>query len=129
RSRCSANQYRSSCIAIGIVLFRGRFSGCHISLFQIWFRFASGMSKKSPKSITERINELVNRLGELPPPSISLIKGRLLKIRRFVKALEKGAGIREAESKIENLELQLQTVNSEIKRFRAEQKEREKKER
>lgn len=84
------------------------------------------------KSVKERIDELVNKLGELPPPSTDFMKGKLVKIGTLVEALENGADIRDAETKIAaletelgNLKLLFQTENAELETFRAERKKQE----
>jgi len=105
------------------------------------------MAKKSGKSLKQRIDELINQLGEHVPPisasptPIREIRGGLLDVGVSVESLENSASVREAEAKvasleeensvlraeIENLQGQLQTINTEIKRFREEEKKREEK--
>jgi hypothetical protein len=87
------------------------------------------------KSIKSRIDELVSRLGELPPPSPAFIKGKLVTIGNFVEALEEGAVVRDAEARAamleeenSNLKVELQALTTEVEGFRAEQKQREEKE-
>jgi len=88
------------------------------------------------KSIKKRIDELVTKLGELPPPSIATIKGNLVNIGGLVEALEEGAAVRDAEAKAEtlqsenaNLKVELQALKTEVERFREDRKKQEEKER
>lgn len=84
------------------------------------------------KSIKSRIDELVSKLGELPPPSSGFIKGKLVTIGNMVEALEEGAVVRDAESKIAvleeelgNLKVELSALQTELEAFRAERKKQE----
>jgi hypothetical protein len=84
------------------------------------------------KSIKKRIDELVNKLGEIPPPNAGTIKGELLDIGSSVEALEEGAAIRDAEAKVTilesenaNLKTELKLLKGEVETFRAERKKQE----
>lgn len=86
------------------------------------------------KSLTKAIEELVNSLDKNPLAEARTLKNPVMALLPLAKVLEDGEAIREAEAKVtsleeqvSNLELQVQTANSEINRFRAEEKERKKK--
>jgi hypothetical protein len=97
----------------------------------------------TPKSLKARIDALFNALGGTHKPSTAKIRSELSTFASLAEALEDNQVTLEAEAKIAvleaaleksntenaNLKAKLQTSNTEIKRFRAEQAEREKKER
>ncbi len=92
----------------------------------MWFRFASGMAKKKKsQSLTERINGLANAIGAKAPPDLGTIKGELIQLGVLVEALEEGAIIGDAETKIESLEAELENLKTEVEAFRAERKKQE----
>jgi hypothetical protein len=84
------------------------------------------------KSIKQRIDDLVTKLGELPPPSTATIKGNLVNIGLSVEAL-RGAAIRDAEAKVasletelENLKIETEALKTEVEAFRAARTKQEK---
>lgn len=88
------------------------------------------------KSLIERIDDLIHALGRAEKPTPAQIRNDLYAIKRLAKKLqngqslaEKDARIADFEAELGNLNVLLERANSEIKRFREEQKEREKKER
>jgi hypothetical protein len=86
------------------------------------------------KRLTTAIEKLVNSLDSLPPEFRQKFKQEAMAILPLSKALEDGSAICQAETQITSLEeqiakleLQLNESNKEVEAFRAEQKEREKK--
>ena len=125
-----ANQHGNVRIEVGRFL---RFSICHSSLFQIWFGFATPMAKKSLK---KRIDALVDALGGAQKPTLAEIRSDLVSLGVLAQELEDGQALTEKESAIaalkaenQNLKVELQTASAELEAFRAEQKQREEKER
>ncbi len=84
----------------------------------------------APKSLTERLEAIINLPGATP------VKGQLIKLLRSVKLLEGGHATRQKEAKIatlkaenEKLKIELQAVQAQIEQYQAEQAGRQKKER
>lgn len=88
------------------------------------------MGKKKLQSLTERIESLINRVGEQPAPSMADLKSELVPCLGLAQSLEDGAAICDAEAKAEalqqevaNLKFELQSLKTEVESFRAERKE------
>ncbi|HKP03670.1 MAG TPA: hypothetical protein VJU77_09960 [Chthoniobacterales bacterium] len=101
------------------------------------------MAKKKDQSLTERISALINRVGELPTPSMADIKGELVPCLGLTQTLEDGTVVRDLEAQIEaqkaalekleeekrNLKTELQPLRTEVEAFRAEREKQQEAER
>jgi hypothetical protein len=97
------------------------------------------MVKKKKQSLTERIAALINRVGEKPEPTFGDIKSELVEWLDLAETLENGSVIRDSEAKVtvleaalkktnlenSNLQAELQSLKTEVDRFRAEWKKQE----
>jgi DNA-binding MarR family transcriptional regulator len=90
----------------------------------------------APKTLTERLEAIINSLGATTLPELPRIKGQLIKLLRSVKLLEGGHATRKKEAKIaalkaenENLKVQLQAVQAQIEQYQSEQAEQDESER
>lgn len=88
------------------------------------------------KSLKKRIDDLVNSLGMAEKPAPLDIRNVLVPIGIEVEALEDGQALSEKDTRIADLEgelrdlqITLQTASDQLETFRAEQKEREEKQR
>ena len=95
------------------------------------------------KSLKKRIDDLIHALGGATKPSYIEIRNELAVLSPMAEALEDGQATREKDARIADLEAELgslkselgnlnvllQTANSEIAKFRADQKKRDEQER
>jgi DNA-binding MarR family transcriptional regulator len=96
----------------------------------------SAIAMATPKSLKARIEALFNALGGAHKPSNAKIRSELSTFASLAETLENDQATAKKEAKIaalkaenENLKVELQTANGEIKRFQAERKKQEEKER
>ena len=89
-----------------------------------------------PKSLKARIDALFNAIGGEQKPSYNKIRSELSTFASLAESLENDQATAKKEAKIaalkaenKNLKVELQTANAEIKRFQAERKKQEEKER